>query len=142
MRTILIAAAFAFVAAGAAGAGVTDDAAFPNLNCKSQDLNQAELDQCRGRYFDAVDAKLNALYRQLTAKYDAANGALLKTAEKSWIAYRDAECAYETNGTAGGTINSMMDTECATAKTNARIKELTAQLNCEEGDLLCNMPVK
>jgi uncharacterized protein YecT (DUF1311 family) len=122
----------------ASGAAHADD----KIDCKSQNLNQMQLDQCAGQGFLAADAKLNKLYRTLMSKYDASNQALLKGAEKSWLAYRDAECSYETNGTVGGTINPMEDTLCRTDKTNARIKELNAQLHCEEGDLLCNMPTK
>jgi uncharacterized protein YecT (DUF1311 family) len=99
-----------------------------------------QLDQCAGQDFTAADAKLNALYKTMMAKYDAANGALLKSAERAWIAYRDAECSYETNLTVGGTINPMMDTMCRTEKTNARIKELNTQLHCPEGNLDCNAP--
>jgi len=141
MRALLISTALGAFAATAAWAGhVTDPSAFPNLDCKSQDLNQMELDQCAGRDFDAADDRLNALYRKLMAGYDAANQEKLKAAEKAWIAWRDAECDYETNGTAGGTINPMMFTKCRTDKTEARIRDLTAQLNCEEGDLTCNAP--
>lgn len=142
MKTILLAASLALAASAALAAHVTDPSAFPNLDCKSQDLNQAELDQCAGRDFDAADDRLNALYKRLIAGYDADNAAKLKTAEKAWIAYRDAECDYETNGTTGGTINPMVFTMCRTAKTNARIKDLNAQLHCDEGDLSCNAPDK
>jgi uncharacterized protein YecT (DUF1311 family) len=120
----------------ATGAARADD----KINCKSQDLNQMQLDQCAGQDFTAADAKLNALYKVMISKYDATNGALLKASERAWLAYRDAQCDFATNGTAGGTINSMMDTMCRTTQTNARIKELNAQLHCEEGNLDCNAP--
>jgi uncharacterized protein YecT (DUF1311 family) len=120
----------------AAGAARADE----KINCKSGDLNQMELDQCAGRDFTAADAKLNTLYKVMMSKYDAANGALLKASERAWIAYRDAQCDFATNGTAGGTINSMEDTICRTGKTNDRIKELNAQLHCAEGNLDCNAP--
>ena len=110
------------------------------INCKSGDLNQMQLDQCAGQDFAAADTKLNALYNMMMSKYDAAKGALLKTSERAWIAYRDAECDFATNGTTGGTINSMMDTMCRTTMTDARIKELNAQLHCAEGNLDCNAP--
>ena len=111
------------------------------INCKSA-ANQMEMDQCAGRDFHTADARLNALYRSMMSRYDAPNQAVFKSAEKAWIAYRDAECNFETNGTAGGSINSMMLTQCRTEKTNARIKELNAQLHCDEGDLSCNAPRK
>lgn len=132
---------FCLIGIAAIPARAADDP-FKGTACKSQDLNQAQLDYCAGLEFNAADVKLNALYRELMAKYDDADAARLKTAEKAWLAYRDAECDYETAGTIGGTINPMMNTMCSTNKTKARIIELTAQLKCEEGDLLCNMPVK
>jgi uncharacterized protein YecT (DUF1311 family) len=110
------------------------------IDCASQSLNQMQLDQCAGREFKAAEARLDALYLSMRAKYDAPNGALFEAAQRSWRAWRDAECAYETNGTAGGTINSMMQTKCRAARTSARLKELDAQLHCEEGDLSCNAP--
>jgi uncharacterized protein YecT (DUF1311 family) len=120
-----------------AGAARTQD---ERIDCTSQGLNMRQLDQCAGLEFNAAEARLEALYRAMSAKYDAPNRALFEAAQKSWRAWRDVECEYETNGTAGGTINSMMQTECRTAKTGARLKELDAQLHCEEGDLSCNAP--
>ena len=127
---------FAVVPLLCTGAAQADD----KINCKSGDLNQMQLDQCAGIDFNAADARLNALYKAMMSKYDAPNQALLKTAQRAWIGFRDAECTYETNLTVGGTINSMEDTICRTEKTNARIKELNAQLHCAEGDLTCNAP--
>ncbi len=135
LRLSLLAASLAVFA--------SDAHAADKIDCKKTDtLNQYQLDVCAGYDYTAADGKLNALYRDLMSKYDTANGALLKSAERAWLAYRDAECTYETNGTVGGTINPMMDTMCRTEKTNARIKELATQLKCPEGDLSCNMPVK
>ena len=133
MKTLFAVSAMVLLAASGARAD-------EKINCKSQDLNQMQLDQCAGQDFTVADGKLNALYKTMMAKYDAANQAKLKTAEKAWLTYRDAECDYETNGTAGGTINPMMDTMCRTTKTNDRIKELNAQMHCAEGDLSCNAP--
>jgi uncharacterized protein YecT (DUF1311 family) len=133
MKKILAIAALAVLTGSSAQAA-------GRINCKSPDLNQIDLDNCAGQDFTASDAKLNALYKTLMSKYDAPNQAKLRTAEKAWLIYRDAECDYETNGTAGGTINPMMDTMCRTTKTDARIKELTAQLKCAEGDMSCNAP--
>lgn len=134
MRALLAALAVVLLSGGAARA--QDE----KIDCTSQNLNMMQLDQCAGREFKAAEGKLDALYRSMMAKYDAPNRALLEAAQKSWRAWRDAECEYVTNGTAGGTINSMMQTKCRTARTNARVKELDAQLHCEEGDLSCNAP--
>lgn len=110
------------------------------LDCKRPQLTQASMTQCAGEAFSATDKELNKIYNTLMAKYNASNGALLKKAEIAWLAYRNAECQYETSPSEGGSIYSMVVTQCWQEKTKARIKELTAQLECEEGDLACNRP--
>lgn len=111
----------------------------PPIDCKSPG-NQMELDFCAGVDFKAADGKLNALYQALMGKYNINNQALLRDAEEKWIAWRDSECAYETATTVGGTIHSMMETQCDTEKTDARIKDLERQRDCQEGDISCNPP--
>jgi uncharacterized protein YecT (DUF1311 family) len=110
------------------------------VDCNSPNLNQGQLNQCAAADFQAADATLNVLYRRMMAKYDAANQALLKAAEVKWIAFRDAECDYETNLSVGGSIHPMVYDQCRAAKTKARVQELNAQVNCQEGDLSCNGP--
>jgi uncharacterized protein YecT (DUF1311 family) len=134
MKFILIAASVLLLV------GVTARAQDAKIDCKSAHLSMVDMDQCAGRDFQVIDAKLNTLYHSMMSKYsDASNQAVFKKSEESWLAYRDAECGYETNGSEG-TINAMLYTKCRSAKTTARIKELNAQLHCEEGDLSCNVP--
>ena len=111
----------------------------PAVNCKDPGTTY-EINVCAGRDFTKADAALNALYKQLLGKYDAANRALLQTAQRTWIKFRDDECAYETALTIGGTIHSTMVTNCDTELTLDRIKRLKAQAACEEGDMSCNHP--
>ncbi|HTQ15445.1 MAG TPA: lysozyme inhibitor LprI family protein [Rhizomicrobium sp.] len=113
--------------------------ASPPTDCR-QAQTQIEMDYCAGLDFKAADARLNAVYLQLMARYDVANQALLRAAEEKWIAWRDSECAYETALTMGGTIHPMIDTMCRTEKTQAHVKELERELACEEGDITCNPP--
>jgi len=134
MKTLLATLAIVLVSGSAARA--QDE----KIDCASQSLNMRQLDQCAGRDFKAAEARLDALYLSMRAKYDAPNRTLFEAAQKAWRTWRDAECEYVTNGTAGGTINSMMQTKCRTDRTNARLKELDAQVHCEEGDLSCNAP--
>ena len=109
------------------------------VNCKNP-ATTYEINVCAGRVNTAANAALNALYRQLAAKYDANNNKLLQAAQRSWLKFRDDECAYETSLTAGGTIHSTMVTDCDTALTRERIKRLQMQADCEEGDMSCNHP--
>jgi uncharacterized protein YecT (DUF1311 family) len=131
VRAMVIAAALAVLGSPVQAAD--------KLDCKNAETTY-ELDQCAGKDFQAADTKLNTIYRQLMSKYDSASQALLKTAQRNWLTFRDSECTYETNGTVGGSMNAMMFTTCKTEKTNARVKELNAQLHCEEGDMSCNAP--
>ncbi len=132
MRIALIAAMMAALALGPTRADEAPD-------CKSQSLDMVQLDACAGIAFKAADAALNKLYGQMIAKYDAPNQALLKSAERAWLAYRDAECTFDTN-LSSGLFNSMKYTQCRTAKTLARIKELDGQFHCPEGHTDCNAP--
>jgi uncharacterized protein YecT (DUF1311 family) len=134
-HSIFAALALALVAQVAPAADAPPSA----IDCKNA-ANQMELDYCAGQDFKTADAKLNALYQALMAKYDTNNQALLRNAQEKWLAWRDAECAYETELTWGGTIHSMMQTECDTDKTNTRIEELERQRDCAEGDISCNSP--
>ena len=110
----------------------------------SGSASQMEMNMCAGVNFQAADARLNAVYREVTARLDGAKSARRKlvAAQRAWIAFRDAECSYVTSGTEGGSINSMLYTQCMTGMTDKRTDELRAQLTCEEGDLMCPVPPK
>jgi uncharacterized protein YecT (DUF1311 family) len=123
----------------AAAVAHAQDNLFAHTDCKKA-ATQMDMDYCAGLDFKAADAQLNALYRQMMAKYDEADREKLKAAEKAWLAYRDAECDYETASSIGGTIHPMVETMCQTDKTKARIKELKSQRDCEEGNMSCNNP--
>lgn len=106
---------------GAAGA----DSPFKDIDChKAQ--TQMELNYCADKAFQVEDKKLNALYRKLMASSDAKTQALLRAAERSWLAYRDSECEYETSDSDGGSIHPMEGSDCLAEKTKAHIRELQA----------------
>ncbi|HLY05684.1 MAG TPA: lysozyme inhibitor LprI family protein [Rhizomicrobium sp.] len=105
-----------------AGSPAAEDP-FKGIDCKNAKV-QMELNYCADRDFQAADKKLNAVYRKLLDSDDPKDKGLPKTAERNWIAWRDSECAYETAGSEGGSIQPMEYSECLTQKTEARIKEL------------------
>ncbi|MGJ0509438.1 MAG: lysozyme inhibitor LprI family protein [Methylocystis sp.] len=98
---------------------------------------QLDMTLCEGKKFDAADARLNAIYTRLAAKVTAAGKAKLVDAQRAWIKYRDLQCAFDTFGTNGGSINGMMIAQCKTQMTLDQTKRLDHQLNCEEGDVSC-----
>lgn len=83
------------------------------------------------------DEHLNAVYNKLRAKISDAGKKSLQAAQQSWLRFRDQECEFETMGTVGGSIHSMIVAVCLTRLTDQRIKDIEAQLNCKEGDLSC-----
>src|SRR5689334_16357043 len=99
--------------------------------------SQMELNQQAAGDLRNSDEQLNAVYNKLRAKVSDAGKKSLQTAQQSWLRFRDQECEFETMGTVGGSIHSMMVAICLTRLTDQRIKDLGAQLNCKEGDLSC-----
>lgn len=103
---------------------------------------QTDLNLCTGAKVEAADAELNALYKQIGArlKDDPATAKRMVAAQRAWIAFRDAECSFETAGVAGGSIEPMIHGECLIQLTEARSADFRRFLACEEGDLSCPVP--
>ena len=99
--------------------------------------SQMEMNAQAGSALQKSDAQLNAVYNKLRAKISDAGKQKLLAAQQSWLRFRDQECEFETMGTVGGSIHSMVVALCLTRLTDQRIKDLEAQLNCKEGDLSC-----
>jgi uncharacterized protein YecT (DUF1311 family) len=100
-------------------------------------MSQTEMSICAGDEHKAADVELTKVYHDLMMKASESGKISLRDAERAWIFYRDKECSFATTGTSGGSVHPMVLSQCLTQKTNARIAELKAQLNCEEGDLSC-----
>jgi uncharacterized protein YecT (DUF1311 family) len=99
--------------------------------------SQLELNARAAADLRKSDEQLNAVYNKLRAKISDAGKNSLQAAQQSWLRFRDQECAFETMGTVGGSIHSMIVAICLTRLTDQRIKDLDAQLTCKEGDLSC-----
>jgi uncharacterized protein YecT (DUF1311 family) len=91
-------------------AGLLLTAASPALSasaaadaCNLPNSNQARINDCYGAAYKKSDAVLNELYREIHSrlKNDQATSKLLTSAEKAWLAFRDAECAFSTSGVSG-----------------------------------------
>ena len=80
---------------------------------------------------------MNAAYQRLMAKISENGRQALREAQRSWIAYRDLECAFDTLGTQTGSIHPMEVALCKTRLTGQRTADLNAQIDCEEGDVSC-----
>ena len=112
------------------------------MDCKDQ--TQMGLNQCAAVSYEKADEALNKAYKEVLLRLkdrgDAAG--LLAKAQKSWLAFRDSECAFSSSGVSGGSIYPMIHAICLETLTRERTKQLRNYLHCEEGDLSCPVPAR
>jgi uncharacterized protein YecT (DUF1311 family) len=105
--------------------------------CDNQTSN-VEYKDCLGKLADAQDAELNRLYgkvRDLLTGYDASGSPApklmpgFKSAQKAWIAFRDAQCTVEYNIAQGGTAGGGYGSECVCQLTYHRNVDLKRLLD-------------
>lgn len=134
MKNIFIATlAVSTLAVGAmAGLAVAKDAPLYKIRDCDKETVQMEMNACAGDNLAAANAELNRVYKRLWDQQAEADlQAQLKDLEKAWIAYRDKECNFEVGPQQnGGSIWPMDMDSCLQQKTDARIRELKAQLSC------------
>lgn len=111
-------------------------------DCLPTDETQMCLNVRAAEAYKVEDAKLNKAYQEIMSRLadSQENKALLQAAQRAWIAFRDAECAFSTNNSKDGSIYPLLLWECRTELTKARMTQLGAYLNCEEGDMSCPVP--
>jgi len=124
--------------------GATASVARAAGECDSPGLSQAELNECYGNAYKKADAELNILYGQITArlKDDKATAKLLVAAQRTWVAFRDAECNFSASGVSGGSAHGMILAICLDRLTGKRIDDFKNYLKCQEGALDCPVPAK
>lgn len=79
------------------------------------------------------DARLNKSYKALMERSDEAQKAPLKSAQRLWIQYRDANCGFYANGE--GSISQINAAECTRAMTQERTCEIEAANRYEGGPM-------
>lgn len=130
-RTILV-AALAVMPVSAANA---DD-------CDNAQGGQAGLNECYANVFKKSDAELNKLYKEIEGrlKSNPDTTKLLITSQRAWVAFRDAECNFQSGGVSGGSAAPMIYSMCLDGLTQSRIEDFKGYLSCEEGDMSCPVP--
>ena len=112
-------------------------AIFSSVSTNSYAQTQSDMNQAASTDYKKVDAHLNKVYREVFNKLGASQQADLKAAQNAWIQFRDLDCKFQSSGSEGGSIHSMVVAGCLTDKTQARINELNTLLQCKEGDPSC-----
>ncbi|HEV2865582.1 MAG TPA: lysozyme inhibitor LprI family protein [Allosphingosinicella sp.] len=101
--------------------------------------NQAEMNRCAGLRFERADAELNRVYREAVRQEQAADREetgygdmhptyeeALRAAQRAWVAFRDAQCEYESFEARGGSMQPMLYEGCRARMTQERTRELSA----------------
>lgn len=101
---------------------------------------QSELTECSAQAYQSADDELNEAYQALVDQLSSNSASLekLRTAQRAWIGFRDAECAFESSAVEGGSAQPMIRNSCLEALTEARTETLREHAECEEGDLSCS----
>ena len=110
--------------------------------CMDNAQSQAAMDECASQSLAAADKELNQVYQQVLAKFasDKVFTAKLRTAQRAWIAFRDAEleARYPASNKSlqYGSVYPMCANNELEAMTRQRIEELRAWLKvAQEGDV-------
>lgn len=105
---------------------------------------QMGVNECTDAAYKKTDAELNRVYRQIgeRLKKDKDTSLLLVSAQKRWVSFRDAECAFSSSAGAEGSIYPLLVTQCRDALTSKRIEQLKIYLHCREGDISCPVPAE
>ena len=111
------------------------------VNCDNA-ADQATMNQCASLQQATADKELNTLYQQITSrlKGNPDGKKLLVGAQRSWVAFRDAECQFSASGVEGGSVYPLIYSNCVTELTKARVQTFKTYLKCQEGDLGCPVP--
>jgi uncharacterized protein YecT (DUF1311 family) len=78
--------------------------------------------ECVQAKTNVADQRLNAAYKALQARIDAAQRQPLLAAQRLWVQYRDANCGFY--GVQDGSIRQVQAAECIRSMTEDRAREL------------------
>ncbi|WP_296069286.1 lysozyme inhibitor LprI family protein [uncultured Agrobacterium sp.] len=114
-------------------AGISMPVAAQEPNCK-EPQTQADMTICAGKDYEKADKQLNVEYqklRKLLTERDKAADAdgkgaadALVTAQRAWVAFRDANCALSGFQARGGSMEPMLISSCLAEMSTKRADDL------------------
>ena len=135
MNLLLRASALAmFLVIPSAWAQTADAKAAPD--CKAP-ITQKAMNDCAYEDFLTANAGYAESNKSVMDKLSGKQRDLFRRAQKSWIAYRTATCAFESRAVQGGSAQGMVNWQCAARMTRARAVEMNAMGTCPEGNMAC-----
>lgn len=110
---------------------------------KCGDLSvQGDMNECFARAYAKSDSELNSLYKQIEARLKGADDTkkLLVSTQKAWVVFRDAECAFSSFESSGGSMYPAIYNGCLDSMTKVRIEAFKGYLKCTDADTDCPVP--
>jgi uncharacterized protein YecT (DUF1311 family) len=139
MKRLLIAAYAALASVPALAQSPTDFSAIDAKleACSASNPNNPGVSNCTMAATTDADRRLNDVYDGLVnalkhpkgpddARDDPEILKRLIAAERAWVAFRDAECGYQSTVALGGTGEGYANAACLYKQTKARVEALTA----------------
>ncbi len=103
-----------------------------DLPASERDCNDAastaEMRACANELYEAADAELNRVYRQLTHQLSDKRREKLKAAQQAWITFRDKNATFAAGEVEDGTMYPLLEVSELTTMTKQRTEQLRAYL--------------
>ncbi|RDK08506.1 lysozyme inhibitor LprI family protein [Cupriavidus lacunae] len=113
------------VAAAPARAAENDGLSAEYERCMARAVSTADMLNCAAAESRVQDSALNGAYQALLRRLEAPRTGQLRVAQRVWLEFRQANCAYVANP-AGGTAARVAGSTCMLQMTAARVRELHA----------------
>jgi len=108
-----------------------------STECYQEATTQLELNACADQAFQEAATELKDTLKALKEKISPAGADKLDLAQRKWEIYRDAQCDFDSFGSADGSIHPMVLSQCYRNLTADRTYRLQEQMDCDEGDVSC-----
>lgn len=99
----------------------------PPPACETQQTTR-EMVECAAWELEVAERWLNQVHGIIHDEMDDQGRALLRDAQRAWIAWRDAGCGAEADEARGGTIAPLIEVSCRTEQTELRARALSRRL--------------
>ena len=103
----------------------------------SAPTRQADMNRCAYEDFLAANGAQAAVLTGFTQGLAVPDRQRLRTAQKAWIAWRTAQCEFESGGSSGGSARELARWSCTAKLTRERTVALDKLAHCPEGNIAC-----
>jgi uncharacterized protein YecT (DUF1311 family) len=86
--------------------------------------SQAEMNLEARQEYEKSDLQLNEVYKNMLSMLGGNEKTLFIQSEREWIKFRDAQCNFESEQYAGGSIQPLINYSCLKSLTDERINQI------------------